>query len=443
MVKIEKILILSNLCVGGVETFSVYLAIALKREGHYACVINQNEVKRNDKRFSKSLELSLIKEGIPILSIEESLSSEYFDSTSKFIIPFYASKYLELFYSQVVRNNTLPLLYGYIHSDGAYYYDNAFLYESITSNFICVSESIKSNLSVILNEKQKLIYQKCPLLLKAEAIDVSSNKEYINLLFVGRINDEPKGVFKLVTIAKYLEKNSVLFKMNIIGNGVDVAELKNRFVKAGISSEINIITDADTPEKVVPFYGIADVLLILSSYEGGPLVLYEAMEFGIIPVGFNVGVMTQLIENGVSGYVFEHDQFDLLLEQIKLLSKCNSLPKLKSSAQNKIRSLNMSMDNYLVFINNIFINTKVQYPDVSIRKTNSKLKWKKNDLQNWVRKILNDSVLKRNHIFHYFGLIENNSEYENSIKVQKHYLEVYENMPMWWKKIGAFIRKIR
>ena len=206
-----------------------------------------------------------------------------------------------------MKNNLLPVLYGYIHSDGAYYYDNAFLYESITSNFICVSESIEVNLSEILNEKEKLTYKKCPLLLKADAQNNSNQSNHLKLLFVGRINDEPKGVFKLVEIASYLEENGVPFVMDIVGNGLDIEELKERFLKAKITSKITFVTDANTPEKVVPYYEFADVLLILSSYEGGPLVLYEAMEFGTIPVGFNVGVMNQLIENGINGYVFEHN----------------------------------------------------------------------------------------------------------------------------------------
>ena len=101
------------------------------------------------------------------------------------------------------------------------------------------------------------------------------------------------------------------------------------------------------------------------------------------------------------------------------------------------------MNDYSAFIKILFKDTELQYVDVAIRKTNSKIKWKKNDVQTWIRKILGDSTLKRNHIFHYLTLTQRGEQHEINIEKQKHYLEVYENMPMWWKKIGALIRKIR
>ncbi len=444
MIEIKKILILSNLCIGGVETFSIYLAKALKQKGYDVIFINQDEISRGDERFSESLELTLINDNIPIISVKDSFNEKYFSSNSRYIIPFYATKYLEAFYSNVLKNNLLPVLYGYIHSDGAYYYDNAFLYESITSNFICVSESIEVNLSEILNEKEKLTYKKCPLLLKADAQNNSNQSNHLKLLFVGRINDEPKGVFKLVEIASYLEENGVPFVMDIVGNGLDIEELKERFLKAKITSKITFVTDANTPEKVVPYYEFADVLLILSSYEGGPLVLYEAMEFGTIPVGFNVGVMNQLIENGINGYVFEHNQFNLLLKQIKILSKNKNKSKIKKKAINTVRNLNMGMDDYISFVEELFTQkTQKQYADVAIRKTNSKIKWKDNDLQSWISRILSESTLKRNHIFHYLFLTQNNIELKKQLEVQKHYQSVYDDMPMFWKKLGSIIRKFK
>lgn len=440
----NKILILSNICIGGVETFSIYLAQELKKRGYDIIFINQNEIKRTDSRFSLSLEETLVSNGIKIISIEDSLSNTYFNSSSKFIIPFYADQYLKLYYQQITLKGIMPELYGYIHSDGAYYYDNAFLYESITSKFICVSETIKINLSNIINEKDKLIYKKCPLLIKDENKNISpTENNHLNLLFVGRITDKPKGVFKLVEIVRYLENNHISFTLNVVGNGTDLPELKNKLERINSSSTINFITNADTPDRVKTYYKISDILLILSSFEGGPLVLYEAMEFGVIPLAFNVGVVPQIVEEGKSGYIFDNQDTLSVAKKIKSLSTNKNILHLKHNAKNKISSLNMSLDNYCDFLEDLFMSSTVSYIDVAVRKTNSKIQWKKNDIKSWVKKIVSEDVLKRNNIIHYLDnniLKTNLNELEET---KNHYKKVYEDMPLIWKKMGAILRKMR
>jgi glycosyltransferase involved in cell wall biosynthesis len=431
----KKVLILSNICAGGVETFSIYLAKKLKSIGFDMYFINQDEIKKEDSRFSSSLEKILISSNIPIISIEESYQANFFQIDTTFIIPFYATLYLHNYYSKIKDSNILPVLIGHIHNDGAYYYDNALLYSAITNKFICVSDTVTQKIQTLIPEKNKIHSKKCPLLINSVG-SLTKTKNPIQLLFVGRISNESKGVYKLVEIAKYLEDSNVSFSLNIIGNGPDLPELKSQFTKEELKSDISFVTDADTPDKVAHFYANSDVLLILSSYEGGPLVLYEGMEFGTVPVSFNVGTVSSVIEHGKNGFVFSHTDFAKLKVQVKDLAEKKSLAVLKKNAQKRIRDLNIDLDSYGTFMSDIITKPLKNYADVSIRKTNSKINWKETDFRTWVLKILTETDCKRNYIFHYL----NHHKKVEVKKQQEHYNSVYEDLPNWWKKIGTILR---
>ena len=57
------------------------------------------------------------------------------------------------------------------------------------------------------------------------------------------------------------------------------------------------------PGVLQPRYG--SILLLTSRYEGFSLSLIEGMSQGLVPVAFPVGVVPELIQNGVNGYIVE------------------------------------------------------------------------------------------------------------------------------------------
>lgn len=63
---------------------------------------------------------------------------------------------------------------------------------------------------------------------------------------------------------------------------------------------VNIRKDI-IPNILRPLYG--SILLVTSRYEGFSLSMVEGMSQGLVPVAFPVGVVEELIENGVNGYV--------------------------------------------------------------------------------------------------------------------------------------------
>lgn len=89
------------------------------------------------------------------------------------------------------------------------------------------------------------------------------------------------------------------WRLQIVGDGPQKAELVERADELGLSSQVEF---AGEQENVYPFYADADLFVIPSLFEGFPLTLCEAMAHGLPAVGFErcAGVRSQ-IEPGRTG----------------------------------------------------------------------------------------------------------------------------------------------
>lgn len=427
----KKLLIYSGLSIGGVESFSIGLSNELANRGYNVYFIMQDEGFSSE--FSK-----LLNETIQIITSENSLQKKFIEPSTHFIIPYYADTFLNSLYDAIKKNRNLPTIHGYVHNDGPYYYDSVKIYNGITSNFIAVSNSIYNKLKEFQEiDQSKLIYQKCPLLFESNIFKPKSDK--VKLLFVGRIENESKGVFRLVDIAEFLQNSSLDYEITVIGTGSDLNLLKQKVRNNNLNSKFLFIENLNCPNEVIPYYEENDVLLILSNYEGGPLVLYEAMECSTVPVGFNVGVLPEVIDHGVNGFYFDHNNFNGLLQTISFLANSKDIDTLKKNAAQKIKELNLSMSDYLAFLEPLIqTDTKTQI-DNAISQVDAINKEKYKDFNCWVKKLVGEDNYKRNNLNTYLNYSKVNWDSESS----KHYNIVYENMPKWWKKLGALIRKFK
>ena len=69
-------------------------------------------------------------------------------------------------------------------------------------------------------------------------------------------------------------------------------------------------------EDIQGIYCISDVFVVASTYEGGPLTLYEALSCGCPVVSTNVGAAPDAIENGVTGFVVDEYSSKALFDKI-------------------------------------------------------------------------------------------------------------------------------
>ncbi len=61
------------------------------------------------------------------------------------------------------------------------------------------------------------------------------------------------------------------------------------------------------------FYRAAHIILITSAYEGFPLVLMEAMAFGVVPITTHVGAIDAYLQSGINGFLIDEQDENLLV----------------------------------------------------------------------------------------------------------------------------------
>ena len=87
--------------------------------------------------------------------------------------------------------------------------------------------------------------------------------------------------------------------LTIVGDGPDRQDLQNRIVETKLPNiEITGFRDP------VEYYERASILLLVSEYEGFPLVTIESMSYGVVPVVLgSYAACYDIIENGKNGFI--------------------------------------------------------------------------------------------------------------------------------------------
>ena len=127
-----------------------------------------------------------------------------------------------------------------------------------------------------------------------ENIEIIPHKEPI-LLFVGRLDNRSKNLFTLIDIWYRLCKLYPQWKLIIVGDGPDKDVLIN---KAKDISNIEFKGYQDPRE----YYEKASIFCMTSIFEGFPMCLTEAMQFGCVPIAFDsFSAVYDIIKPGETG----------------------------------------------------------------------------------------------------------------------------------------------
>ena len=127
-----------------------------------------------------------------------------------------------------------------------------------------------------------------------ENIEIIPQKEPI-LLFVGRLDNRSKKLFTLIDIWYRLCKLYPQWKLIIVGDGPDKDVLIN---KAKDISNIEFKGYQDPRE----YYEKASIFCMASIFEGFPMCLTEAMQFGCVPIAFDsFSAVYDIIKPGETG----------------------------------------------------------------------------------------------------------------------------------------------
>ena len=127
-------------------------------------------------------------------------------------------------------------------------------------------------------------------------------KKEKEIIYVGRIEYNQKRTFRLLDVWGKLSVLHPDWKLTIVGDGPDWADFENRIKKQNLK---NIHVEGF--KSPIPYYQRAACLLLLSEYEGFPLVIGEAMNYSVVPIVLgSFDAIYDIITDKHDGIILKH-----------------------------------------------------------------------------------------------------------------------------------------
>jgi glycosyltransferase involved in cell wall biosynthesis len=151
-----------------------------------------------------------------------------------------------------------------------------------------------------------------------------------------------KNINALIDAIIILKKNRSDFKVQWYGNvffnngkptsqSTEYLYAKERILRENISDYFQLFESAEFPEYI---YNNSDAVILTSSFEGFPNVISEAMMCGSIILSSDVSDIKRIIHQCKTGYVFDVNNVNDIVESIKWFLELNSEQKNFASKMN-------------------------------------------------------------------------------------------------------------
>lgn len=205
------------------------------------------------------------------------------------------------------------------------YFTNHVIAISEYEKEVAINEKIinKNKISVVENaidlEKFNTSYNSKELL-----DELSWSEAYIVIGMIARISEQ-KSPHTFLDIAIKLLKKYPECRFLIVGDGDQREEIECRIKNNNLQDKFYITGWVENPYK---YLDIFDVALLTSKWEGFGLVIPEYMAAGKPVVASNVGGISNIIEDGINGFIVDNldvDKFVEIIEKIinNEIIKCN------------------------------------------------------------------------------------------------------------------------
>ena len=127
-----------------------------------------------------------------------------------------------------------------------------------------------------------------------------------DVLFVGRMVNN-KGLDRIVAALARLAGRGPAPRALLLGQGPLLERTRADVRRRGLEGSVRFLDWIDTPAELAELYRKSRLIVCASTCEGGPRVTVEAMACGTPAVSTRVGVMGELVEDGVNGRLVGFD----------------------------------------------------------------------------------------------------------------------------------------
>ncbi len=291
------------------------------------------------------------------------------------------------FYGRIAAKQAgVPLIYSTCHNYSSHHkgadvnkisifdkIDNAVISYS-DSKLIAISEIVKKYLvnrneifkaitEVIYNgvdiEKEKYILNDYGL--SELRKDIGILKDDFVISIIGRIEKQKGHAFFLDSVSGLLKERKNI-KVLIIGDGNLKNEIENLVTANQLTDYVKLLGYQIETEK---FIEISDLICVPSLWEGFGLVIIEAMIKMKIVLATDTGGISEIIENGKTGYLFKlNDKKSISEKLIYIINNFNDLNHIKLNALRMVKEKfdirKNSEKYYQSYLNHLNFSEKVQ-----------------------------------------------------------------------------------
>lgn len=190
------------------------------------------------------------------------------------------------------------------------------------------------------NQKNKIHSITNPLTFSSP--DVEINEKRNEIIFVGRLEYTQKRVDRILKAWKCISEKYPDWCLKIIGDGEDRARLELMADKKNLK-RIEF-TGRTNPKS---YYEKSKILLLTSNHEGTPMVIQEAMSYGVVPVVMNsFSAASDMIDSDYNGLLIKPFKIKDLINTVdRVISDGEYFESLSSNARMTIANI----DNNQVF----------------------------------------------------------------------------------------------
>jgi colanic acid/amylovoran biosynthesis glycosyltransferase len=137
------------------------------------------------------------------------------------------------------------------------------------------------------------------------------------LITMGRLTEQ-KNHKDLVALAANLQEVYEDFSIEIAGEGDLKETLQELIVNVHVEDKVRLV---GVQRPSVDFLKKGDIFVFPSLHEGLGLVLLEAMAVGVPIVAADIPAVNEVVQDGVTGFLYESEDIDELKEKIVYMLK--------------------------------------------------------------------------------------------------------------------------
>lgn len=188
------------------------------------------------------------------------------------------------------------------------------------SDRVCLlSESYKDTFCHFsgVNDRRKLLAMPNPLSFVTNFSEKDLNDKRPVALVVGRLSEYEKRISTIISVWGKFEKRypESVWRLKIVGDGMSLADYKRQAKALGLQK-----CSFEGLHNPIPYYQESKLFLMTSAFEGFPMTLVEAQQYGCVPIAMNsFSSLCEIITHERNGMVVEYGNEKQFLSAMEML----------------------------------------------------------------------------------------------------------------------------